>query len=202
LIAQGLEVPLLRIGRATWLIAKPADIDERTERVRLLQATAGTAKTLTFGEGADGGIATFVKALDGNALSQLGQASKPGPAASVCAQSTVRELVGEFEQQYPKGIWLSESRGSLGGLPKLARSDLSNILREALAGDRVERQTSSEFTAVAYRPCGELTHLFVVRRSAAGFSGFTDFRRRIQLYSLRTTIAKCFGTRFQETTRV
>ena len=200
LIAQGLEVPLLRLGRATWLMAKPADIDEHTERVQLLEATAGTAKFLTFGEGADGGIATFVETLDDNALRQLGQASKPTPAASVHAQSAVRELVAEFEQQYPEGIWLSESRGSLGPLTKLARIDLSNILREALSGDRVERQSSSEFTAAAYRPCGELTHLFVVPRSAAGISHFRDFRRRIQLYSLRATLAKCFSTRFEETT--
>lgn len=195
LIAQGLEVPLLRLGRATWLIALPADIDVRTQRVRLLQATAGAARSLTFGEGADGGIATFIKDLDGNALRQVGQVTRSGPAASVRAQATVRELVGEFKQQYPEGMWLSGSRGNLGGLTQLARSALSDILREALSGDRVALRTSPEFTAAAYRPCGELTHLFIVPRSAAGFSDFPAFRRRVQLYSLRTTVAKCFSTR-------
>ena len=178
LIAQGFAAPFLRLGRATWLITAPVDADERTERVRLLDATAGTARSLTFGKGADGGIATFVKDLHAIASEPLAHASKLGEAVSACAQLTVQELVGEFEQQYPEGVWLSATGGSLQGLAKLARRDLSDILREALSGDRIDRRTSSEFKAATYRPCGELTHLLSYRARPHGFRTSVTFAER------------------------
>jgi hypothetical protein len=183
LIDQGVTVPFLRCGRAVWFLAMPADEDERALRVRLLRATAGAARKLVFGAGADGGVSGFVREL----------AAKESRQNSIDAAASIHDLIREFAHQFPEGVCLSASAGSLRKLPKLARRDLSHVLREALSGDRVESRSRAAFSAAAHRPCGELTHLFVVPRSAARFSEFPEFRRRLEAHCLHTTIATCFS---------